>query len=43
MILNLVSVLDGGFKKWSSEKKQLDENIIKLSDTNYMANENIIW
>ena len=37
---NLVSVLDGGFKKWSSEKKQLDENIIKLSVTNYVANEN---
>jgi len=37
---NLISVLDGGFKKWSDGKKPIDNNIVEFSNTNYSANEN---
>ena len=37
---NLVSVLDGGFKKWLSEKKETTKDIKKFSKTTYLAEEN---
>jgi thiosulfate/3-mercaptopyruvate sulfurtransferase len=37
---NLVSVLDGGFKKWLIEKKEVTTNIIKFDTSIYKANEN---
>lgn len=37
---SLVSVLDGGFKKWSDEKRPVDKNLVKFLTTNYTANEN---
>ena len=35
--LNLVSVLDGGLKKWNLEKKPLSKEKNNLSKTNYKA------
>ena len=36
---NLISVLDGNFKKWLSEKKPVSKKIMKITKTNYKANE----
>ena len=38
---NLVSVLDGGLKKWLKEKKDTTQNIKKFPKSNYQASENI--
>ncbi len=38
---NLVSVLDGGLKKWLSEKKDTTRKIKKFETSSYSANENI--
>jgi thiosulfate/3-mercaptopyruvate sulfurtransferase len=35
----LVSVLDGGFRKWKQEKKQTSSEIIEFSKTNYLGKE----
>ena len=35
----LVSVLDGGFKKWKKENRQISNKIINLSKTNYLGKE----
>ena len=35
--INLVSVLDGGLKKWNLEKRPTTDKIIKLRTTNYKA------
>ena len=37
---DLVSVLDGGLKKWLSEKKETTRNIKKFETSSYSANEN---
>ncbi len=37
---NLVSVLDGGFKKWLKEKKDTTKDIIKFEKSSYIAHEN---
>ena len=37
---NLVSVLDGGLKKWLKEKKQVTKNIKVFKKSLYLANEN---
>jgi len=37
---NLVSVLDGGFKKWLAEKRETTKNIKKFSKSSYSAIEN---
>ena len=37
---DLVSVLDGGFKKWLKEKKNITKNIKKFQKSSYSANEN---
>ena len=37
---NLVSVLDGGFKKWSKEKKDTTKDIKKFEKSSYSAHEN---
>ena len=37
---NLVSVLDGGFKKWLSEKRETTKDIKEFSKSFYSANEN---
>ncbi|MFL2886840.1 MAG: rhodanese-like domain-containing protein [Candidatus Pelagibacter sp.] len=37
---NLVSVLDGGFKKWNQENKVTTNNIKKLEKSSYTAQEN---
>ena len=36
---NLVHVLDGGLKKWIKEKKQTSNNLTKIINSNYIANE----
>ena len=36
---SLVHVLDGGLKKWIKEKKQTSDNLIKIINSNYIANE----
>ena len=38
---NLVSVLDGGFKKWLKEKKDTTKYIKKFKKSSYSAHENI--
>ena len=37
---NLVSVLNGGFKKWLKEKKDTTKNIKKFQKSSYLAHEN---
>lgn len=37
---NLVSVLDGGFKKWIKEEKETTKEINKFEKTSYLAEEN---
>jgi len=37
---NLVSVLDGGFKKWIKEEKETTKEINKFEKTSYLAKEN---
>ena len=37
---DLVSVLDGGFKKWLKEKKDTTKNIKKFQKSSYLAHEN---
>ncbi len=37
---NLVSILDGGFKKWLKEKKDITKNILKFKKSSYFAQEN---
>ena len=37
---NLVSVLDGGLKKWLKEKKQVTKDIKAFKKSSYLANEN---
>ena len=37
---NLVSVLDGGLKKWILESKAIDNSITKIEKSNYIAQEN---
>ena len=37
---NLVSVLDGGLKKWLAEKRKITQNIKKFSKSSYSAIEN---
>jgi len=36
----LISVLDGGFKKWISEKRSTSKEIISFKKSRYIANEN---
>ena len=36
----LISVLDGGFKKWISEKRSTSKKIISFEKSRYIANEN---
>jgi len=36
---NLVKILDGGLKKWINEKKPTTNNLIKITPSNYIANE----
>ena len=38
---NLIKVLDGGLKKWVSEKKPTTNNIINIEPSHYSANEKI--
>ena len=38
---NLVSVLDGGFKKWLKEKKDTTKDVKKFEKSSYSAHENI--
>ena len=38
---NLVSVLDGGFKKWLEEKKITTKEIFKFKKSSYLAQENL--
>ena len=37
---NLISVLDGNFEKWITEKRPVSNEIIKNDKTNYKSNEN---
>ena len=37
---NLISVLDGNFEKWVTEKRPVSKEIIKNDKTNYKSNEN---
>ena len=37
---NLVSILDGGFKKWIKEKKDTTKDIKKFEKSSYLAHEN---
>ena len=37
----LVSVLDGNFKKWKNEKRSISQEIKKINKSNYTANENL--
>ncbi len=37
---NLISVLDGGFKKWLNEKKDTTKDILKFKKSSYIAQEN---
>jgi len=36
---SLVSVLNGGLKKWRNEKKPMDDNLITIEGSNYIATE----
>ena len=36
---NLISVLDGGFKKWLMERKKTTKSIVKFEKSSYMAQE----
>ena len=38
---NLIKVLDGGLKKWVSEKKPTTNNIVNIEPSHYSANEKI--
>ena len=38
---NLVSVLDGGFKKWLKEKKNITKDILKFEKSSYLAQKNL--
>ncbi len=38
---NLISVLDGNFEKWKSEKCSTSKQINKINRSNYIANENV--
>jgi len=38
---DLVSVLDGNFKKWLKENRPVSKEVIKISKTNYEAKENL--
>ena len=37
----LISVLDGNFEKWKSEKRSISQEIKKINKSNYIANENL--
>ena len=37
---NLVSVLDGGFKKWLKENKKISNHVEKFPVSSYLAKEN---
>ena len=37
---DLISVLDGNFEKWVTEKRPVSKEIIKNDKTNYKSNEN---
>ena len=39
---NLVSILDGGFKKWIKEKRKIIKEIKEFEQSNYHAKENIL-
>ncbi len=39
---NLVSILDGGFKKWIKEKREITKKIKEFEQSNYHAKENIV-
>ena len=41
IIQNLISVLDGNFEKWKSEKCSTSKQINKINRSNYIANENV--
>ena len=36
---SLVSILNGGLKKWRNEKKPMDDHLIKIEASNYIATE----
>jgi len=38
---DLISVLDGSFKKWKDEKRSISKEIKKISRSNYTAKENL--
>jgi thiosulfate/3-mercaptopyruvate sulfurtransferase len=38
---DLISVLDGNFKKWIDEKRSTSKEIKKINKSNYIANENL--
>ena len=38
---NLISVLDGDFKKWKKEKRPVSNEILNIKKSNYIANENL--
>ena len=38
----LISVLDGNFKKWKNEKRSTSQKIKKINKSNYTANENLL-
>ena len=38
---NLISVLDGNFKKWVNEKRPTSKEIKKINKSNYIADENL--
>ena len=37
----LISVLDGNFEKWKSEKRSISQEIKKINKSNYIADENL--
>ena len=37
----LISVLDGNFEKWKSEKRSISQEIKKINKSNYIASENL--
>ena len=41
----LISVLDGGLKKWKMENKEVNNNISKINKANYVAKEDkkLVW
>ena len=38
---NLVSVLNGGLKKWQKENREITESVKKFAESNYQAKENL--